>query len=174
MIMLTSHWQISVLTSASAMPTASSIQDGNELHLTTSGYILPTPMPSLLVSSNQPSHTTSSLPAVVSEGAATTSSTLAPVPTDAANHSLSPTAQHVLISAATIGTILQVFMTPKIEILTQNQVLSSSSVLLYTVCYDFSRLTLSIDSADSLEEVMVLGDRAPTAELRITPHHIPP
>jgi hypothetical protein len=67
------------------------------------------PTRSLAVSPTISSHTTSSVAAVLGQDAATTSSTLEPVTTDAGNHSLSPTAQHVLISAATIGTMSQNF-----------------------------------------------------------------
>jgi hypothetical protein len=94
--------------SLSSLPTASS-QDGKGLDPATSNYAISTLTRSLAVSSTISSHTTTSVAAVLGQNAATTSSTLAPVITDAGNHSLSPTAQHVLISAATIGTMSQNF-----------------------------------------------------------------
>jgi len=95
--------------SLSSLHTASSSQDGKGLDPATSNYAISTPTPSLALSSTISSHTTSSVAAVLGQDAATTSSTLAPVTTDAGNHSLSPVAQHVLISAATIGTMSQNF-----------------------------------------------------------------
>lgn len=76
------------------------------LDASTSDYTTSTPAPSLVVSSTPSIHTTSSAAAALDQSAATTTSILAPVVTDVGNISLSPTAQHVLISAATIGMLL--------------------------------------------------------------------
>lgn len=73
-----------------------------------------TPMQSFAVSSTSSSQTKSSIAAAYSQAAATTTGTLAPVTTDAGNHSLSPTAQHVLISAATIGMMSRKFFMHRI------------------------------------------------------------
>lgn len=118
---MTDYWQIPLLNrtplTTSSMPTntqlsisvwatASSSQGSKGLDPSTSDYTMSTPTPSLVVSSTPSIHTMPSAAAALDQSAATTTSTLAPVTTDAGSHSLSPTAQHVLISAATIGMLL--------------------------------------------------------------------
>jgi hypothetical protein len=125
----TNQRQISLSTSAplttSSMPTttrlslsasgpASSSQVSKGLDPRTSDYAMSIPTPSLAVYSTSSSHTTSSAAAALGQTAATTTNTLAPVATDVGNHSLSPTAQHVLISAATIGMFCKMSVMHKI------------------------------------------------------------
>jgi len=94
--------------SLSTWATTSLSQGGKGSDPGASDYAMSTTMPSLVVSSTQSTHTTSSATAALDQTTATTTtSTLAPVTTDAGNHSLSPTAAHVLISAATIGQLMQ-------------------------------------------------------------------